>query len=336
MPDPAPILNLIEAFRSSKVMFTLVRLGFIDRLAHSPASAEEVAAEFGFHPGALEQLFDCAVALELLQKSHGTYQLAEVAETYLRRDSPSTLAGYIRYSDAALYPLWGHLDDALREGSNRWAQTFGATAGELFSHFFRTEDAKRDFLAGMHGMGQLSSPVIVRSIDLSRFKRLADLGGATGHLAIAACQQYPALEAIVLDLPQVIPVTREYVTAAQLDTRIQCLPGDFFQDSLPPADLYTLGRILHDWTEAKILHLLRKIHDALPRGGALLICEKLLNDDKCGPLSANLQSLNMLTVTEGRERTLSEYRTLLESCGFADCVGIRTGTPLDAIFAQKQ
>ena len=78
------------------------------------------------------------------------------------------------------------------------------------------------------------------------------------------------------------------------------IAGDFFTDPLPPADLYSLGRILHDWSEEKIRKLLAKIHAALPDGGGLLIAEKLLEPDY---VSGHMQSLNMLIVTEGRERS---------------------------------
>ena len=76
-------------------------------------------------------------------------------------------------------------------------------------------------------------------------------------------------------------------------------------------------------------------HAALPDGGALLIAEKLLDDDKQGPLPATLQSLNMLICTEGRERSLPEYRELLVTAGFSSVEGRRTGSAVDAILAVK-
>ncbi len=111
--------------------------------------------------------------------------------------------GYLNYSNEYLWKLWANLEDAIREGTNRWQQTFGWD-GPLFSHFFRTEDAKREFLMGMHAQGLLSSPHVVAAFDLSRFQRLVDLGGATGHLAIAACQRHPNLRAVVFDLPEAV------------------------------------------------------------------------------------------------------------------------------------
>ncbi len=117
-----------------------------------------------------------------------------MAETYLYTGSEHSLHGYVRYSDAALYGMWGHLEDAVREGTHRWTQSFGLE-GPIFSAFFRTDEAMRDFLMGMHGFGMLTSAKVVSAFDLSRFHRLVDLGGATGHLAIAACERYAELRA---------------------------------------------------------------------------------------------------------------------------------------------
>jgi acetylserotonin N-methyltransferase len=147
---------------------------------------------------------------------------------------------------------------------------------------------------------------------------MVDLGGASGHLATAARDRYPELEAVVFDLPS---VAKLYPGT---------LPGDFFTDPLPEADLYAVGRILHDWSEPKIRTLLDRIHRALPAGGGLLVAEKLLEN-----VAAHMQSLNMLVVTEGRERTEQEYETLLRAAGFTSVEFQRTGAPLDAILAIK-
>jgi acetylserotonin N-methyltransferase len=175
----------------------------------------------------------------------------------------------------------------------------------------------------------------VAAFDLGRFRTLVDLGGATGHLALAACEHYPEMRAMVFDLPGVIERVRQYAINSPAADRVTFVPGDFFQDPLPEADLFAMGRILHDWREEKIRLLLRRIWERLPSGGGVLIVEKLLNDDKSGPLPALLQSLNMLVCTEGQERTLAEYTSLLRDAGFAGVRGARTGQPLDAVLALK-
>lgn len=315
MTDPAPILDLIEAFRRSKTMFAAVNLGIFD--GARPAGA------------AVDRLLEACMSLGLLEKRGGEFFNTPVADEYLRSASPRTLSGYVRYSNTALYPMWGHLEDAVIEGSHRWTQVFDMSGG-LFDHFFKTESAKRDFLTGMHGFGMLSSPKVVEAFDLSRFHKLVDLGGATGHLALAAKDRYPNLDVAVFDLAKVAGILREFCA-----NRAEIIAGDFFTDPLPEADLYAVGRILHDWSEPKIRTLLSKVFNALPKGGALLIAEKLLNEDRSGPVAAHMQSLNMLVCTEGRERTLSEYRVLARDAGFTKIEGKITGAPLDAVLAEK-
>jgi acetylserotonin N-methyltransferase len=177
---------------------------------------------------------------------------------------------------------------------------------------------------------------VAAAFDLGRFRRLADLGGATGHLAMAACRRYPNLRAVVFDLTAVVPLARELIAAEGLTGRVELTAGDFFKDPLPEADLFALGRIVHDWGEEDVRKLLGKIFERLPPGGALLIAEKLLDDDKSGPPWAVLQSLNMLVCTEGKERTLGEYEALLKAAGFARVEGKRTDSPLDAVLAVKE
>lgn len=335
IPDPAIVLDLLEAFRRSKTMFAAVSLGVFDALATGPQPLERLAGELPASADALERLLNACVGLQLLRRHGDSYENTPAAAAYLTKDSPQRLTGYINYSNDVMWKLWANLEDAVREGTHRWKQAYGWD-GPIFSHFFKTDEAKREFLMGMHGFGLISSPHVVGAFDLSRFTRFVDLGGATGHLAIAACQRYPQLRAVVFDLPEAVPLAREIVTASTVADRIEVLSGDFFADPLPAGDLYALGRIVHDWSEDKILKLLGRVYDALPSRGAILIAEKLLWEDQTGPRWAQMQNLNMLTCTEGKERTLGQYDALLRQVGFCDVRGCRTPAPLDAVLATKE
>lgn len=330
-----PVLFLIEAFRRSQAMFTAVELRVFDHLAAGPLGATQVATLVAASPDAMERLLNTCVALELLEVTPAGYRNRPVAQQYLRHGAAGSLVGYIEYSQKALWPLWGKLPDAVKEGTHRWEQVFGGQ-GELFSHYYKTEEDKRRFVMGMHAYGLISSPQVVRAFDLSRFEHLVDVGGATGHLALEACRAYAGMRATVFDLAPVLEVTREIIAAEGMEARVATAGGDFFVDALPEADLYCLGRIVHDWSRPKIEKLLGRIHAALPEGGAILLAEKMLAENGTEPLWALLQSLNMLVVTEGKERRLSEYKELLEGAGFREVAGVvLPESPLDAIVAYK-
>ena len=260
--DAALILDLVEAFRRSKTMFTAVRMGVFDSLVEGPLPLAALTEKLDANPGALLRLLSGCVALGLLENHAGAYQNTAASTRLLTSASPDTLAGYIRYSDQSLYPLWGRLEEAVRNGSNRWEQVFGSR-NALFDFYFRDDSSAASFLGGMHGFGQLVSQRVATAFDLSNFRQLVDLGGATGHLCIAACQAWPQLHATVLDLPIVEKFARRYIDS----DRIQFQAADFFADPLPASDLYSLGRILHDWTDEKINRLLDKIVASLPSGG---------------------------------------------------------------------
>jgi acetylserotonin O-methyltransferase len=335
-PDvsPAPVLDLLWAFRRSKTMFAAVQFGIFDELQKKVQDAQELAKTLELNPAALRRLLDGCVSLGLLEHSASGYRNTPVSARYLTSDSPDTLSKYVQYSNQSLLRLWTHLEDAVREGSNRWAQVFGSRDA-LFDQFFRDDAAAATFLGGMHEFGQIASPLIVRAFDLSRFTHLVDLGGASGHVAVAACETYPALRATVLDLPGVESFAMQHIAQSGVADRIQFVPGDFFVGDLPRGDLYNLGRILHDWPEEKIMSLVQKIHTALPSGGALLIEETLIDEDRSGPVYTLMQDLNMLVCTDGKERTFSEYRELLERSGFQWVDARRTGSLVDAILAVK-
>jgi acetylserotonin O-methyltransferase len=329
------VVDLLQGYRRSKAMFAGVKLGVFDALESGSQNAETMSSQLNCNPDAMERLLCALAGVGLLAKVGDQFSNTAVASTYLTTTSPRRMTGYINYSNAVGWQLWGNLEDAVREGTSRWKQCYGWDE-PIFSSFFKTDEAANEFLMGMHGFGTISSPAVVHAIDLSAYKHLVDLGGATGHLAIAACERYANLTASVFDLPAARPLAEQIIGCSKVNSRIDIVSGDFFRDALPPGDLYALGRIIHDWNPEKILQLLRKIYASLPENGALLICEKVLFDDKQGPSWAQMQNLNMLVCTEGKERTLEEYEQLLNEAGFSEVVCCRTKTPIDGILAVKR
>ncbi|MEZ6138335.1 MAG: class I SAM-dependent methyltransferase [Pirellulaceae bacterium] len=332
--SPDLVVELLQGYRRSKAMFAGVQLGVFDALHGQWMSASSLSETLQCDADALERLLNALVGLGLLVQGEAGFSNSPVADSYLTSSSPTRMTGYINYSNSVGWQLWGNLEDAVREGTSRWKQCYGWDE-PIFSSFFKSEEAANEFLMGMHGFGTISSPAVVHALDLSRFRRLVDLGGATGHLAIAACERYPMLKATVFDLPTARPLAETIVGASSVADRIELVSGDFFVDDLPPGDLMSLGRIIHDWSPEKIRLLLNRIFERLPVGGGLLICEKMLWDDKSGPSWAQMQDLNMLVCTEGKERTLGQYEELLVEAGFENVTGCRTSTPIDGILAIK-
>ncbi len=312
--DPAVVLELLEGFRRSQLLFAAVRLGVFERAW--PVS------------GQMSRLLDACVSLGLLEIRGEHYVNTPVADQYLRDGSASSLAAYARFSAGALYPLWGALTEALSAPPEVWRQS-----PALADAARAVRGARMDFLLGMHGTGSLAGERVLAFCDFSGKRRLVDLGGATGYLALAAKRRYPDMEVIVFELPDMVAIARELGFAC---SGIEFLAGDVEVDDLPEADVYVLGRLVHNLDDADAGRLLERVHAVVRARGTILLAERLVPDVPLGgSCDVFTQDLNMLLCTGGRERKAHEYVRLLEKAGFADIRCERTDTVLDAIVATR-
>uniref|UniRef100_A0A8C1WJ31 Acetylserotonin O-methyltransferase n=2 Tax=Cyprinus carpio TaxID=7962 RepID=A0A8C1WJ31_CYPCA len=313
---PFKLLEYFNGFRISKAIFSACELGVFDLLLQSqkPMSAVEVAQKLGTSEDGVERLLDVLVAIEIVDVEvvQGTafYSSTDVANQYLAKTSPKSLHDLIIYNSQTIYPLWNNLVDAVR-----------------------SEEEMLKFMGLMNSTWVIDGHDIVTAFDLSNFKTVIDLGGCSGALARELAKEYPSSTVTVLDLPAVVQTAQRHF--AQQDDTICFQEGDFFEGEIPPADLYILARIIHDWKEDKNLKLLKKIHAACPPGGGVLIAEALLFENRRGPTMVQMFSLNMLVQTEGKEHPPSHYTHLLTDAGFRDVQVCRTGKSYDAILALK-
>ncbi|XP_043943926.1 acetylserotonin O-methyltransferase-like [Protopterus annectens] len=174
---------------------------------------------------------------------------------------------------------------------------------------------------------------VVTAFDLSSFKNICDLGGASGALAKKFISVYPESRVTVYDLPKMIKGAKQCNMHVK-DPRIYFQEGDFFQDPIPSADLYIIARVTHVLPEENCIELLRKVYAACNPGGAVLLVESFLKDTTDAGVP-NLLNFIMLFLTGGKERTFEEVTILLENAGFQDVEFKITGTYLDAIIGRK-
>nr|XP_027302982.2 probable bifunctional dTTP/UTP pyrophosphatase/methyltransferase protein isoform X3 [Anas platyrhynchos] len=331
---PSKIVDLMDGFKASKALFVASKLKVFDYLkTKGPLKAVDVANEVGTSVCGTERLLDACVALGLLEKTSQGYSNTDSANTYLTSDGEYSLHGYIIHSNDHLWPLFTNLESAVREGSRQNHRAFGRKAEDLFKDYYHSQEVKQRFMAAMHSIAHLTARDVATAFDLSQFKSTCDLGGCTGALAHELIQIYPNMKVTVFDLPEVIANISYFQPSEQCAAPVTFLSGDFFKDNLPEADLYILSRILHDWPDERIHVLLSKISAVCKPGSALLVAEIVLDKQKTHPARAVLQSLSM---TEGKQRSGSEYKQLLEKYGFTDVQIKITGTLLDAVLCFKK
>ena len=296
-PSADHILETCFAFWSSKVLFSAVEMGVFTELAKGAEELETLQGRLGIHPRAGCDFFDTLVALGFLRRTAGKYANTAATDFYLDRHKPSYIGGILEMANQRLYQHWSHLTTALRTGKQ---QNEGKDAQrEPFAVLYADPARLKTFLAAMTGISRGANMAIARKLPWAKYKTYADVGTAQGDLAVQIALANSHLQGLGFDLAEVGPIFEEYVEQHHLDARLRFQPGNFFEDPLPKVDVITMGHILHDWNLEEKKMLLRKAHEALPDGGAVVIYESIIDDDRSRNAFGLMMSLNMLIESPG-------------------------------------
>lgn len=313
---PDSILQLGFAFWGSKTLLSAVELRLFTLLADGPLTAETVTARLALHPRGVRDFLDALVALGQLERRENLYANTPAAALFLDRGKPTYVGGILEMANARLYSFWGALTEGLRTGN---PQNETKDGRDLFEEIYRDPAILGEFLKAMSGLSLGAANAIAGKFPWPDYRTFADIGTAQGALPAALLRAHPHLAGIGFDLPVVRPHFEAYTTQHDLAERLSFRAGDFFADALPAADVLIMGHILHDWGLEKKRMLIRKAYDALPFGGALIIYDSVIDDERRRNAFGLLMSLNMLIETrEGFDFTGADCVAWLKEAGFVE------------------
>jgi O-methyltransferase domain/Dimerisation domain len=313
--SPAHIFKIGFGFWETKALLSAVELGLFTELANGPEDLNTLSARLGLHDRAARDFLDALVALKLLERQDGRYSNTAETDMFLDRAKPSYVGGLLEMANARLYSSWGFLTQALKTGQN---QNEGKETDDIFAALYADPERLRGFLAAMSGVSLAAAQAIAAKFPWANYKSFADIGCAQGMMPVTVARAHPHLSGAGYDLPQVKPIFEEFATKHGLSERIKFLSGNFFTDPLPSVDVLIMGHILHDWDLAQKRMLLAKAHAALPKGGALIVYEALIDDARRENAFGLLMSLNMLIETKGGfDFTGADCQGWMREAGFA-------------------
>ena len=336
--NPSAILQTAFSFWASKVLLTAVEAGVFTKLADRRLTGAELGAELQFHPRAIADFFDALVAMKFLGRE-GDGPAAKYFNTpegalFLDEKSPRYIGGILVMLNARLFKFWNDLPEALRTGKPQNEVKHGQKG--IFEELYADLPKLEQFLGAMTGLSRINFEAFAEKFDFSKFQTLCDVGGATGLLCIEVAKRHSHLKCISFDLPTVEPIAKKHIAAAGLENRIRTASGDFFKDTLPKADIITMGMILHDWNLEKKMHLIRSSYDALAPGGALVAIEALIDDARRENVQGLLMSLNMLIeFGDAFDYSGADFRKWCGEAGFKRFEVIHLAGPSSAAVAFK-
>jgi hypothetical protein len=316
-PTPDAIMQLGSAFWGSKTLLSAIELGLFSELAAAgPLDADALRERLGLHRRSARDFFDALVALGMLERENGAYRNTPASELFLDRAKPTYVGGILEMMNARLFEFWNSLTEGLRTGK---PQNEAKTGGNIFDALYAEPERLRGFVKAMSGISAGAAHVLAEAFPWERHQTVIDIGCAEGCVPVQIAQAHAHLSGGGFDLPAVGPFFDEYVAAAGLAERLRFYPGDFFADELPSADVLIMGHILHDWSMDEKRLLLEKAHRALPEGGALIVYESIIDDERREQAFGLLMSLNMLIETPaGFDYTGADAQQWMRDVGFGE------------------
>lgn len=315
--SPDRILQTGMAFWASKTLLSAVEMELFTDLAKHPGDLASVQGRMGLHPRAARDFLDALVALGFLQRADGVYRNTPETDVFLDKAKPSYIGGILEMSNHRLYGFWGSLTTALRTGE---PQNESKGGHDPFAALYADPARLREFLRAMSGVSRGANMAIAKQFPWDRYQSCADIGTAQGDLVTQIALVQPHLKGIGFDLPEVGPIFEDYIADHGLAERVAFKGGSFFTDDLPSADVLLFGHILHDWDLPTKQMLLAKAYAALPSGGAVVVYDAIIDDDRSKNAFGLMMSLNMLIETPGGfDYSGADCIGWMQAAGFRDC-----------------
>lgn len=255
-------------------------------------------------------------------------------DTFLDKNKPSYIGGILEMMDNRLYGFWGDLGKALVTGKAQNEASKGQKP--IFEILYSDQTLLRGFVNAMTGMQMGNFMALAEQFDFSKYHTFLDAGGSSGILSVMVAKHNEHMTCQTFDLPPLENIANETIEQFQLSDRVKAISGDFFAGELPKADVITMGNILHDWNEEKKILLMQKAYDALPEGGAFIVIETVIDNERKQNAFGMMMSLNMLIENEdGFDYTFNDFNNWANQVGFKSTASIPLTGPSSAAIAYK-
>jgi hypothetical protein len=318
VPPQARVLQMVMGGWVSRAITEATKFGVPDIIKeHGPLTAAEIVAKGGVAvvPDALERLLRACASLGLFtEDTAGRFGATELSEP-LTSDAPESIKKLVEASGGHWLRILYELSGAVTTGRSQADKIYGMGWWDFLN---ANPKEMEDFGESMKANSLNSLRGVLEHCDFSGVRTVADVGGGFGHLAVALLEKYPALHATVVDVPELTPLARQRfsVTAPAISGRLEYVGGNMFE-SVPPAEVYIMKHIIHDWTDERCLQLLRNCYKRMDGNGRVICVDAVLPPlGDTGGMPAKLLDLLMLAGIDGKERTEAQWRALYRAAGF--------------------
>jgi hypothetical protein len=340
-PNPSQIMQIGMGFWASKVLLSAVRLKLFTFLGEGRKRTSEIQDHLKLQTTTRHvcDWLDTLVSLGFLQREGlmegASYSNTPTTAMFLDRSKPTYMGGILEMANNRLYRFWGDLEEGLLTGRSQNESKHGNM--HFFEELYKNPERLHEFMDAMSGFQAGNFMALVNAFDFSKYKTIADLGGADGFLCCMIASKYPGVTCTNYDLPPVRPVAEERILKSKLQDRVKADIIDIDKAaSFPSADVITMGNILHGLNEDSKQQVIRKVYEALPNGGVFIAIENVIDNERRTNALGLMMSLNMLIENgDGFDYTHRDFEGWAKAAGFRRIEALPLAGPTSATIAYK-
>jgi cyclopropane fatty-acyl-phospholipid synthase-like methyltransferase len=198
-------------------------------------------------------------------------------------------------------------------------------------------DQLEPWYRGLHAEAVAAARTLMVRHDVSSARHLVDVGGGSGGLALTVADACPQLQATIVDLATVTPITQRYIDEAGLAERVDVMTADAVQGPLSGAcDVAVLFRLLQVLSPDQARRVLKNVGQIVEPGGVMYIVGQVLDNSRLSPpetVAGNLFFLNVFD--EGQAYTEQEHRDWLADAGFEQCARLLLPNRMSIVSARR-
>jgi acetylserotonin N-methyltransferase len=297
-------------------------VGTFTALTANQLTTAELAVQLKVDARALQIHLGLLAAMGFVERREQRWSATAASRTWMHPQAEGYY-GPALHGFRSMQPLHAQLMATLRTGMRAAEHISSTTEWELGE---MAPDMAKFLTAYMNAHSRAAAKAVAAQPVFNAVKSLLDVGGGSAIFPIELAKARPALRATVMEIEAICVEAIQYIAQAGVGDRVKTQNVNMFTSDWPRGhDTHFLSNIFHDWSDTTCQLLARKSFESLPSGGRILLHEMLVDDDGCGPLVTTAFSMLMLLGTKGRQYTLPELRSFLESAGFIDVRAWQTG-----------
>jgi len=301
------IREIAYSFRESRILLSAFELKIFTVINTHMMTSEEVSKIINADTRATDRLMSALCGMKLLKKVKEKYYNTDLSSKYLIEGKPDFMGNL--YHTNHLWNSWAHLTDSVIKGSS-----FTGDQNKI-----EKDEWVEAFISAMHYRGVNQGKILSMMIDITNVNKILDLGGGSAAFSMELVKKNPSINAVVLDLPHVIPLTKKYVLQEGLIDKFNFIEGDYLtRDFESNYDLILLSAIVHINSFEQNKLLIKKCADSTNKNGMIIINDFIMNEDRTQPYNGAFFSLNMLVGTvSGDTYTEEEIKGWFTSAGIS-------------------